>query len=126
MAAQGFDGQSYSMDDVETFGPETYRMSFGDAVAEGWLSDYRVVVIAASEEDYLNRAKNNPITLEDGRLVDADTVMRLAGCWDALATPTNQELFADRDLGELSEEETSLHVRSAICFCFACRGFKTC
>ena len=39
----------YSMDDESVYGPELYRMSFGDAVEHGHLSDYEVLVIAVSE-----------------------------------------------------------------------------
>ncbi len=39
----------YSMDDEEAFGRQLYRMSFGQAVEQGHLSDYEVLVIAVSE-----------------------------------------------------------------------------
>ena len=115
MAEKAFDGQSYSMDDEETFGPEAYRMSFAAAIDGGWLSDYRVVVIGVSEQDYLDIAKDNPIAFEDGKLVNAETVVRLAGCWDALARPSSQDYDPNRDLGELSQT-THRHARSAIAF----------
>ena len=46
--AKGFD--VYSMDDEEVYGPEFYRMAFGDAVEGGHLSDYRVLVIAVNQD----------------------------------------------------------------------------
>ncbi|MCY4657682.1 MAG: DEAD/DEAH box helicase family protein, partial [Gammaproteobacteria bacterium] len=115
MEVASFDGQSYSMDDEDVYGPEAYRMSFADAINGGWLSDYRVVVIGVSEEEYLQRAENRPITFEDGTQVDPSTVVRLAGCWDALATPSSQELQPERDLGQLGEDGVP-HARSAIAF----------
>lgn len=115
IAEQSYDGQSYSMDNEETFGPEAYRMSFAAAIDGGWLSDYRVVVIGVSEKDYLEQAKANPIKFDDGKHVSAETVVRLAGCWDALATPASQELDPDRNLGEI-ESDSLRHARSAIAF----------
>ena len=124
MEDKGFDGQSYSMDDEETYGPEAYRMSFADAIDGGWLSDYRVVVIGVSEREYLDRAKSNPIVLEDGKHADPATVVRLAGCWDALATPQAQELRSDRDLGELDTTQFQ-NARSAIAFTSRIKESKT-
>ncbi len=115
MAEKSFDGQSYSMDDEGTYGPEAYRMSFATAIDGGWLSDYRVVVIGVSEQDYLDIAKDNPIAFEDGKLVNAETVVRLAGCWDALARPSSQDYDPNRNLGELSQA-IHQHARSAIAF----------
>ena len=94
-----FDGQAYSMDDETVYGPEVYRMSFADAVRGDWLSDYRVIVIGMSEDDYLKQARDNPIRFDDGKLVKPETVVRLAGCWDALATPQSNRIDAARGLG---------------------------
>ena len=124
MADAAFDGQSYSMDDVDTYGTVAFRMSFADAIDKGWLSDYRVVVIGVAENDYLKRAGKNPITFEDGKQVDPGTVVRLAGCWDALATPGSQELSPDRNLGELKTDLYS-NARSAIAFTSRVKDSKT-
>ena len=35
----------YSMDAEELYGPEFYRMAFSQAIAGGWLTDYRVVIL---------------------------------------------------------------------------------
>ena len=121
---QSFDGQSYSMDNEETYGPVAYRMSFAEAIEGGWLSDYRVVVIGVSEKDYLDRAKSKPITLEDNIQADPATVVRLAGCWDALATPKTQEVGSDRLLGEL-KLNVSPNARSAIAFTSRIKDSKT-
>ncbi|MBR4399309.1 MAG: DEAD/DEAH box helicase [Aeriscardovia sp.] len=39
----------YSMDDEEKYGPEFYRFGFGEAVDQGWLCDYRVLILAMRE-----------------------------------------------------------------------------
>ena len=36
----------YSMDDEEKYGPEFFRFGFGEAVDQGWLCDYRVLILA--------------------------------------------------------------------------------
>ena len=36
----------FSMDDPSIYGPEFYHMPFAQAVEEGWLADYKVVVLA--------------------------------------------------------------------------------
>ena len=40
-----------SMDDPEWYGEEFHRLSFNDAVSQGLLSDYKVLVLTVSEED---------------------------------------------------------------------------
>ena len=39
----------YSMDDEALFGPEFHRLSFGDAVERGLLTDYKVIVLTVDE-----------------------------------------------------------------------------
>lgn len=125
MEEHSFDGQSYSMDDFDTYGEVAYRMSFADAISGGWLSDYRVIVIGVSEQEYLQRAKSNPITVDDaGTLADPATVVRLAGCWDALATPKSQSLQPDRNLGQLESDEY-INAGSAIAFTSRIKESKT-
>ena len=38
-----------SMDDETTFGVELYRKSYVEAVANGWLADYRIIALAVSD-----------------------------------------------------------------------------
>ena len=39
------------MADEKVFGPELYRRSYADAVANGWLTDYRIIAIGVNDED---------------------------------------------------------------------------
>ena len=39
------------MADEEVFGPELYRQSYADAVANRWLTDYRIIAIGVNDED---------------------------------------------------------------------------
>ena len=76
----------FSMDDPSIYGPEFYHMPFAQAVEEGWLADYKVVVltlssdaVAAQVQDLLAQPQSKGLNLEDA--------VRLLGCWDALADP---------------------------------------
>ena len=39
------------MADEKVFGPELYRRSYAEAVANGWLTDYRIIAIGVNDED---------------------------------------------------------------------------
>ena len=39
-----------SMDDEQLYGPELYRLGFGEAVEQGLLTDYKVIVLAVEEQ----------------------------------------------------------------------------
>ena len=76
----------YSMDDPVVYGPEMYRMSFGEAVEGGHLTDYKVLVIAVAENPVLDAYDS--IVVEDDRPFSIRDAVRFAGCWDGLADPT--------------------------------------
>ena len=110
------DADSYSMDDPEVYGEEFHRMSFAEAIDGGWLSDYQVLVIARSTQDYETAAGPGGILLPDGKALDAESAVKLGGCWDALATPESDGTFAGRRTGEV-RAEWGAPARSAIAFC---------
>jgi len=83
-AAGSFD--VYSMDDPAVYGPEMYRMPFGDAVEGGHLTDYKVLVIAVAENPVLDAYDN--IAIDDEHQFKIHDAVRFAGCWDGLADPT--------------------------------------
>ena len=79
----------YSMDDTDTYGPEFYRMGFGEAVDGGYLTDYQVLVIAVAEDSVLENM--DMIEVDEGlRPITAEEAVKFAGCWDALADPTTR------------------------------------
>lgn len=45
------DGNLLSMDDTTLYGPRSYTYPFGRAIADGWLSDYRVAVVVITDAD---------------------------------------------------------------------------
>ena len=50
-----------SMDDEEIYGKTFHTLGFSDAVSQGLLSDYKVIVLAV-DEGYVNRALQNLLT----------------------------------------------------------------
>ncbi len=82
------DPDCYDMNDEAVYGKEFYRMSFGDAVEDGYLSNYEILVITASAEAYLRSMGGlHDQIVGSHRYVTLDDAIKLAGCWDALASP---------------------------------------
>lgn len=79
----------YSMDDESTYGPEFYKMSFKKAVDEGYLSDYEVAIVAVSDTLFANLA-GDFVAEHKETGVNVRDVVKLLGCWDALADPTTR------------------------------------
>lgn len=70
-----------SMDDPELFGAELHRLGFGDAVGAGLLTDYRVMVLAVSEEYVAGAFQRQLAADSELRLEDA---VKIVGCWNGL------------------------------------------
>ena len=79
----------YSMDDEATYGPEFYTMSFKKAVDDGYLSDYEVAIVAVSDSLFANLV-GDFIKEHEQTGVNVEDVVKLLGCWDALADPTTR------------------------------------
>ena len=78
----------FSMDDPQTYGPEFHRLPFSRAVEQDLLSDYKVVVLAVSEE-HVNRALQSHLASASG-LINLDDAAKIVGCWQALQDPENK------------------------------------
>ncbi len=72
-----------SMDDEDTFGPEFHHLSFGEAVGNKLLSDYKVIVLAVNEES-LPATFQKHFTDSAGELALGDAA-RIVGCWHGLS-----------------------------------------
>jgi predicted helicase len=55
MTTRGGEGNesALSMDDLDTFGPRLFSYPFANAILDGWLDDYRVVVIGVTRSEVL-------------------------------------------------------------------------
>lgn len=81
-ARQGY-AELCSMDDVEKYGEEIYRIGFSEAVEKGLLSDYKVVVLTIGEDQIpasLQSAISNSSTE-----IATDSASKLIGCINALS-----------------------------------------
>lgn len=89
-----------SMDDEAKFGPVFYRLTFGRAVDEGLLTDYRVIALTVSE-DVVSDVYQMAMASEEGfEITDAAKVI---GCWKGLA-----------DQGKGDE---GVNLKNAVAFC---------
>lgn len=71
-----------SMDDENIYGPVFYRMGFGDAITQGHLSDYKLMVLAVDENTIqkdMQKALSDP---ENG--LGIDDVGKIIGIWNGM------------------------------------------
>lgn len=70
-----------SMDDESKYGKEIYRLGFGEAVTRGYLTDYKVSVLAVSES-YVNKDMQS-VMAADNQLNVGD-IGNIIGVWNAM------------------------------------------
>ncbi|MDN5760155.1 MAG: DEAD/DEAH box helicase family protein, partial [Tomitella sp.] len=81
--AEEFSAELTSMDDETVYGPEFHRLSFGDAVDRGLLTDYKVLVLTVDEE-LVAAPLQAQFAGGDGEL-RLDDATKIVGCWNGLA-----------------------------------------
>ena len=94
----------FSMDDPKTYGPEFHHLPFSKAVEQDLLSDYKVVVLAMSEQgvqDTLHRYLSN-----GGSEVNISDAAKIVGCWRALQNPERKS----------PDDESNIQLTRAIAF----------
>ena len=80
----------FSMDDPETYGPEFHRLSFSKSIEQNLLSDYKVVVLAMSEQSADKTLRNY---IADGNSkINITDATKVIGCWRVLQNPENVQL----------------------------------
>ncbi|MDA8119537.1 MAG: DEAD/DEAH box helicase family protein [Gammaproteobacteria bacterium] len=72
-----------SMDDPALYGPEFYRLGFGEAVGKGLLCDYKVMVLAIDEKT-VGKTFQDQIA-DRGDELRLDDAVKIIGCWNGLA-----------------------------------------
>ncbi len=106
-----------SMDDEQIYGQEFHRLSFNDAVSQGLLADYKVLVLTVSEEDIpetirtnikekYNRAKEKERLSE----LNFDDATKLIGCINGLS----KRIKGDEGI---TKEQDPMIMRRAVAFC---------
>lgn len=71
-----------SMDDESKYGSEIFRLGFGDAVSRGYLTDYKVSVLAVSES-YINKNMQKVMASDTNELNTSD-IGKIIGVWNAM------------------------------------------
>ena len=79
------DIEVFSMDDPETYGPEFHRLPFSKAVEQDLLSDYKVIVLAMSEQGA--DAALQTYRTSSGKEMSINDATKIVGCWRALQNP---------------------------------------
>ncbi|MBS3029638.1 MAG: DEAD/DEAH box helicase [Dolichospermum sp. DET50] len=81
--AQENDAVLCSMDDGDIYGKEFHRLSFGEAVSTGLLSDYKVMVLAVDEK-FVSATFQQQLADANNEL-NLDDAVKIIGCWNGLA-----------------------------------------
>lgn len=109
--------QVASMDDEATYGPVAYRLSFGKAVQDKLLTDYKIVVMKISESMVSSTVQR--LAARDDMTLEMPDVAKFLGCWKALFDRRHGSDYIDaalgRDATELREEDHRT-LRHAIAF----------
>ena len=106
----------FSMDDEAVYGPEFHRLPFSRAVEQGLLSDYKVAVLALSEQ-HVDKTLQEHLAEDGGG--DAGNIAitdaaKIVGCWRALQDPESKRRLGRGPAGAGGEPPRPL--RRAIAF----------
>ncbi len=82
------DIEVFSMDDEATYGPEFHCLPFSRSVEQDLLSDYKVVVLAMSEQ-HVDAALQAHLATGNSEINITDAA-KIVGCWRALQNPENR------------------------------------
>ena len=82
-----------SMDDPDRFGPVFHYQGFASAVADGLLTDYRVIVLALDEAEVSEAVKD--ILASQGSELNLDDATKIVGCYKALMKQGEDQEFSD-------------------------------
>ena len=89
-----------SMDDASVFGPVFHQLSFGRAIDENLLTDYKVIALTMPE-DVVSEVYQRAMA-EEGDGFDVTESARIIGCWKGLL-----------DQGQ----DTGVKLKNAVAFC---------
>ncbi|NYJ28240.1 DEAD/DEAH box helicase [Allomuricauda sp. ARW1Y1] len=106
-AAQA-DADLWSMDNIDQYGEEIYRIGFGEAVQKNLLTDYKVLILTLSDQDVPPSVQQ--MIMDEEREINADDASKLIGCINALS---KQMLGDDGSLREVDPAP----MKKAVAFC---------
>lgn len=82
-----------SMDDESLYGKELYVINFSEAVRRELLVDYKVLVLAVSE-DHVSASLQQLLKSDDNQL-KVDDAAKIIGCWKGLSKQDTQDDLVD-------------------------------
>ncbi len=97
-----------SMDMPEYYGGEIYKIGFGEAVQQGLLTDYKVLILTLNEND-VPPAVQKALSTTDGK-INTDDPSKLIGCINALS----KQILGDEGI---MKETDPAPMRRAVAFC---------
>jgi predicted helicase len=97
-----------SMDDVNLYGEEIYRIGFGEAVEKGLLTDYKVLILTLNDND-IPPAIQKMIADENSE-ISTDDASKLIGCINALS----KQVLGDQGIIKDSDPNP---MKRAVAFC---------
>lgn len=106
--AKEADAYLCSMDDEAMYGPEVFRIGFGEAVDKNLLADYKVLVLTLSESQI--PAALQAAVANKNKEINADDASKLVGCINALS----KRMLVDEGLLKASDPSP---MRKAVAFC---------
>lgn len=104
-----------SMDDENLYGREIHRLGFGQAVEEGLLADYKVLVLTLSEQDVSPSVQK--MFADDEYSINSDDASKLIGCINALS----KHIVGDDGIISITDP---LPMKRAVAFCQNIRESK--
>ena len=106
--AKEADAYLCSMDDEAMYGPEVFRIGFGEAVDKNLLADYKVLVLTLSESQI--PAALQEAVADRSKEIDTDDASKLIGCINALS----KRMLVDEGFLKASDPSP---MRKAVAFC---------
>ena len=97
-----------SMDDESIYGPEFHNLTFSEAVKQGLLTDYKVLVLAV-DENYVKKELQGLLT-DENHEISLDSSVKIMGCWKGLS---KQTIESNND----SFETDPIPMKRAVAFC---------
>lgn len=97
-----------SMDDVNLYGEEIYRIGFGEAVERDLLTDYKVLILTLNENDVPPAVQK--MIMDKESEINTDDASKLIGCINALS----KQILGD--LGIIKDTDPD-PMRRAVAFC---------
>jgi predicted helicase len=97
-----------SMDDVNLYGEEIYRIGFGEAVEKDLLTDYKVLILTLNDNDVPPTVQG--MIADDKNEINSDDASKLIGCINALS----KQVLGDEGSVKASDPDP---MRRAVAFC---------